>query len=73
MYCGKRETAVYIDTVLCFAGLQIKQMIFFRSKRVSAMRNIIQNGLFVIQKNCIHFFISIFTTKAYSCWVFYLP
>lgn len=47
-----RNCCVHRETVLCaLQGFQIKQMIFFHSKRVSAMRNIIQNGLFVIQKN----------------------
>ena len=47
-----RNCCIHRETVLCaLQGFQIKQMIFFHSKRVSAMRNIIQNGLFVIQKN----------------------
>lgn len=72
--CETRNCCVHRETVLCaLQGFQIKQMIFFHSKRVSAMRNIIQNGLFVIQKNVYTFFIFIFTTKAYSCWVFYHP
>jgi hypothetical protein len=49
--CETRNCCVHRETVLCaLQGFQIKQMIFFHSKRVSAMRNIIQNGLFVIQK-----------------------
>lgn len=86
----KRKTAVYIKqksllmlfsscvcSRLLLQGFQIKQMIFFHSKRVSAMRNIIQNGLFVIQKkkrkNVYTFFIflvlssSAFTSEAHSC------